>query len=218
VQTFLYLVHTSYRVQTSASCKISKQGFQQNWIHQNLSHVTLDMDFVRRITHYTRLIRSNSTEDILVLDQFHMIDILTGISGKFRYGHLHTQKSFGDFISNWDSAGLTDLNKWKKEKKRNGPSCADLGRSWRTPAHFTRGALEGRISTASIWHRAHPPRRDANTQRETLATPGPSGSSPWAAVCEIWRRCRIDGGFRAVQEIHRSMHASSRSSRMLGRR
>jgi hypothetical protein len=66
MQTLLYLVHISDRVQTYASCKIYKQGFQQNWIHQILSSITLDLDFVRKITHYTRLIRSNYTEDILV--------------------------------------------------------------------------------------------------------------------------------------------------------
>jgi hypothetical protein len=101
----MYLVHISDRVQTSASWKIYKQGFQQNWIHQNLSPVTSDMDFVRKITHYTRLIRSNSTEDILVLDQFHKIDILRSISHKLESSHFHKWRNFGEFISNWDSAG-----------------------------------------------------------------------------------------------------------------
>jgi hypothetical protein len=59
-----------------------------------------------------------------------MIDILTGISGKFRSGHLHTQRNFGDFISNEDSTGLTDLNKWKEKKNVMGRAVqiwVDLG-------------------------------------------------------------------------------------------
>jgi hypothetical protein len=44
-----------------------------------------------------------------------MKGILIGYSQKFESSHLHTQRNYGEFISNQDFAGLTDLNKWKEK-------------------------------------------------------------------------------------------------------
>jgi hypothetical protein len=106
----------------------------------------------------------------------------------------------------------------RKKKKRNGLSWANLGRSWRTPAHDT---LEGRIGNASIQHWARPPRRDADTQRETLATLGPIGSSPGGGGGRWrWSRKVEAGQGRAaavswVADPHLGLHAGSFASELV---
>jgi hypothetical protein len=85
---------------TSGIAKVFLISVQQNWIYQFLSCTTPDLDFIRKSAQCTRLIRRNATGNILVQDQFDMIDTLTRNSQKFKSSHLHAQIIFGGFIPN----------------------------------------------------------------------------------------------------------------------